>query len=91
MGHRQRPTLTQNSNNRDYLAGECLFRTSHTSYPVITKPDHMWETLKTVHLKEAPRTSICDGPYPLLAQLVEQWTVVPMVTCSNQVERTIPL
>ena len=28
---------------------------------------------------------------PLLAQMVEQWTVVPWVTSSILVERTVPL
>ena len=54
----------------------------------IHKPDHMWETHKTVHLKRLPEQAYVMDPYPLLAQLVEQWTVVPFVTCSNQVERT---
>uniref|UniRef100_A0A6C0J0H4 Uncharacterized protein n=1 Tax=viral metagenome TaxID=1070528 RepID=A0A6C0J0H4_9ZZZZ len=48
----------------------------------------MWETHKTVHLKRLPEQAYVMDPYPLLAQLVEQWTVVPRVTCSNQVERT---
>lgn len=33
-------------------------------------------------------SSNLGGSSPLLAQLVEQWTVVPFVTCSIQVERT---
>ena len=32
-------------------------------------------------------SSSLGGSSPLLAQLVEQWTVVPFVTCSIQVER----
>jgi hypothetical protein len=47
----------------------------------------MWETCKTVHLKRLPEQAYVMDPYPLLAQLVEQWTVVPFVTCSIQVER----
>ena len=48
-----------------------------------------WSTLWT--LNPPPQVQILVDPYPLLAQLVEQWTVVPFVTCSIQVERTIPL
>ena len=47
----------------------------------------MWETCKTVHLKRLPEQAYVMDLYPLLAQLVEQWTVVPFVTCSIQVER----
>ena len=48
----------------------------------------MWETHKTVHLKRLPEQAYVMDPYPLLAQSVEQWTVVPMVTSSILVERT---
>ena len=47
----------------------------------------MRETCKTVHLKRLPEQAYVMDLYPLLAQLVEQWTVVPFVTCSIQVER----
>jgi hypothetical protein len=46
----------------------------------------MRETCKTVHLKRLLEQAYKS--FPLLAQLVEQWTVVPFVTCSIQVERT---
>ncbi len=49
----------------------------------------MRETCKTVHLKRLPEQAYKS--FPLLAQSVEQWTVVPMVTSSILVERTIPL
>ena len=46
----------------------------------------MRETHKTVHLKRLPEQAY--KPFPLLAQSVELWTVVPMVTSSILVERT---
>ena len=46
----------------------------------------MRETHKTVHLKRLPEQAY--KYFPLLAQSVEQWTVVPMVTSSILVERT---
>jgi hypothetical protein len=45
----------------------------------------MRETSNTVHLKRLPEQAYKS--FPPLAQLVEQWTVVPFVTCSIQVER----
>jgi hypothetical protein len=45
----------------------------------------MRETCKTVHLKRLLEQAYKS--FPPLAQLVEQWTVVPFVTCSIQVER----
>ena len=47
---------------------------------------YMRETHKTVHLKRLPEQAYKS--FPLLAQSVEQWTVVPMVTSSILVERT---
>ena len=44
-----------------------------------------WLTLWT--LNPPPQVQVLVGAPPLLAQLVEQWTVVPFVTCSIQVER----
>jgi hypothetical protein len=41
-----------------------------------------------VDFESTTPSSNLGGSYPLLAQLVEQWTVVPFVTCSIQVERT---